>query len=102
MKLNNDSTALTHWYDDNDSQWDIKILFSYQPEEGPDYEDGHMVYPGCQAGIVDIQIERNEPIYDVTNWVEFDGASTSDEATWAMEILTLITAGGNDDRGNEQ
>ena len=107
MQLTDDNTALTHWTDEDDVEWDIKILFSYQPAEGPDYEDGHMTYPGCDAGIVDLQVERNIPIYDihltrlVDNWVLQE--CTDDEvAAYSVEIMEAIDKQAMDDRGNEQ
>ena len=104
MKLQDNSTALTHWEDDNGAEWDIKILFSYQPAERPDYEDGHMVYPGCEAGVVDIQVERREYTLESmgtqTEWVLFDEATEAEEAEWSAEIMTVINQQG-DDRGNE-
>ena len=103
MKLTDDNTALTHWTDpDTDAEWSIKILFSYQPAEGPDYEDGHMTYPGCDAGIVDMDIARKELVgLDVWDWVEFDGATDKEEDEWAIEIHEAINQKFIDDMGEE-
>jgi len=92
MKLEN-GYALTHHEDEDGAEWDIRISYDYQPFEGPDYEDGHMVYPGCEAGIVDIQVERNEPIYDVANWVEYEEYTDKESDDWACEIHELINKG---------
>ena len=101
MQLTDDNTALTHWTDEDGAEWDIKILFSYQPAEGPDYEDGHMTYPGCESGIVDMQVERWESYAYVANWVLFDGATDKEEAEWAVEIHEAINQKFIDDMGEE-
>ena len=98
MKLTDNNTALTQWEDEDGAEWDIKILFSYQPAERMEPNPDHPMFgPGCDAGIVDMQVERDEPIYDVTNWVEFDGATDKEEAEWSCEIHELINQQGEDD-----
>ena len=112
MKLE-DGVALTHWQEYDGTEWDIRIKFSYQESEGPDYEEGHMVYPGCDAGIVDMQVERKEYCFiknglvnfdgsaSELKWVEFPYATDEEEAAWAVEILEAINQQFMDDRGNE-
>jgi len=96
MKLLGDGIARTYWTDEHDAEWYIRILFSYQPAERPDYEDGHMTYPGCDAGIVDMQVER----LDLTGWELFDEVTQKEMDDWSVEIMEAINQ-QVDDRGNE-
>ena len=98
MKLTDDNTALTHWTDEDGAEWSIKILFSYQPAEGPDYEDGHMTYPGCESGIVGLQVERKG---NGADWSIWNGATDKEEAEWAVEIHEAINQKFIDGMGEE-
>lgn len=66
-----------------------------------------MVYPGCDAGIVDMQVERLEYQRAVGSeameraWVLFPYATDKEEADWAIEIMEAINQQWMDDRGNE-
>jgi len=105
MKLTGDGTAETTWCDDNGAEWSVKIIFHYQPEEGPDYEEGQMVYPGCPAAIVDIQVERREytlaSMGTQTEWVLFDEATEKEEAEWCCDIMEAINQQFMDNRDEE-
>ena len=106
MQLNDDYALTTH-EDENGAEWEIKILFTYQPFEGPDYEEGREVYPGCDASIQNIQVERLEPIYiggintGDESWVLFDGATEKEEADWAVEIMEAINQEFIDNMGEQ-
>ena len=93
MKLQNGYALTTH-EDEDGAEWQVRLSYDYQPFEGPDYEDGQMVYPGCESGVTEVTVERNEPIYDVDNWVEFDEATDIELAGWAEEIHELINTEG--------
>ena len=100
MKLTDDNTARTHWTDEDGAEWDIKILFSYQPAERMEPNPDHPMFgPGCDAGIVDMQVERWESYAYVANWVLFDGATEAEEAEWCVEIMEAINQQAMDDRG---
>ena len=91
MKLLDDNTALTTHECDLGAEWDIKVSFGYQefePEQpNPDLPG---VGPGCEAGVMNGAVERNEPIYDVDNWVEYDGYTENELKDLATEIHELI------------
>ena len=97
--------ALTHWTDNHVFVWDVRISFDYQPSERPDYVDGHMTYPGCDAGIVDMQVERREFTRTsngtASDWVEFKGATDSEVAEWAVEIMEAINQEFIDNMGEQ-
>ena len=102
MKLNIDNTAETTWEGPEGEEWEVRILFSYQPSEPMQTNPDHPMFgPGCDAGIVDMQVERNEPIYDVTNWVEYDGYTDSELKDLAAEIHELINQEFIDGMGEE-
>ena len=101
-----DDHALTHWTDNQDHEWEIKILFSYQPSEPMQTNPDHPMFgPGCDAGIVDMQVERREFTVlsngTATGWVLFDGATDSQEADWSVEIMEAINQEFIDGMGEE-
>ena len=97
MKLNDDGTAETHWEDENGAEWEVLILFTYQESEPMEPNPDHPMFgPGCDQEIVDIEVMRNEPVYDVKTWYDFDGYTEREAADWKTEILELINS---DDRG---
>lgn len=107
MKLE-DGVALTHWEGDDETEWDIRIKFSYQESEPEQRNPDHPYFgPGCDAGIVDMQVERLEYHRTVNSgsmqqqWVLFPYATDDEEAAWAVEILEAINQQFMDDRGNE-
>ena len=101
MKINSDYTAETTREEDGPED-EIKIHFYYQPEEGPDYEDGHMIYPGCEEYVQIEAVERwgvvsvNGAAEPTFGWVDFDEASESEEGNWRVEILEAIHKAGNE------
>lgn len=98
MKLLEDGTAETTYEDEDGAEWDVKVFFNYTKATKPDYEDGLMVYPGDEEGVEIEATERNEPIYDVANWVEYDGYSDSELKDLAVEIHELINQQGEDEQ----
>ena len=102
----NDDHALTYWTDNQDYEWEIKILFSYQPSKPMQTNPDHPMFgPGCDAGIVDMQVERREFTVlsngTATGWVLFEGATDKEEADWSVEIMEAINQEFIDNMGEE-
>ena len=92
MKLEN-NTAFTHWENEAGQEHEVRIGFDYQPFENPDYKDGHMVYPGCEAGVVITQVD----LLVVNGWIdEWNGATARQDADWVAEIHDLINQQAKD------
>ena len=100
MQLKDDHALTTHECSMG-AEWDIKVFFNYTKPTKPEYQDGLMVYPGDQEGVEIEATERNEPIYDVANWVEYDGYSDSEIKDLAAEIHELINQEFIDNMGEE-
>ena len=96
-----DDYYLTHYEDDNGAEWDIKVYFEFQASENAEYEEGMRVYPGCHEDVTVMGVERNEPVYDVPAWYEFEDYTESQATDWEVEILEKIHELAHDDRGNE-
>ena len=106
MKLNIDNTAETTWEGPEGEEWEVRILFSYQPSEPMQTNPDHPMFGrGCDAGIVDMQVERREFTVlsngTATGWVLFDGATDSQEADWKIEIMEAINQEFIDNMGEE-
>ena len=63
-------------------EYDLRIHYYGWPAERPDYEDGYMVYPGCEGGL---EIESYERL-DTMGWQEWDDATDQQEIEWTAEI----------------
>ena len=96
-----DDYYLTHHEDEDGAEWDIKVYFDYQPEEKAEYQEGMCVYPGCYELVAVQAVERNEPVYDVPTWFEFEDYTEQEAKDWESEILEAIHGPQDDDRGNE-
>ena len=88
-KLVNDYMETT-LEDDNGAECDIRVFYEYQPSENAEYEEGRVVYPGCESFVTINGVERNEPFYDVDDWNEFYDYDEKQEAAWSEEIHDLI------------
>ena len=91
-----DDYALTTHEDENGAEYDVKVFFSYQPFEAETLEG-----PAVEARVDELEVIRNEPIYDVANWVEYDGYSDSELKDLAAEIHELINQEFIDNMGEE-
>lgn len=74
--------------DDSGAEWDIRVYFDYQPSERHTYDQ-----PACDQDASVNSVERNEPIYDVATWFEFQDYSEFQQVEWETEILELINKG---------
>ena len=105
MKLLESGIAETTWEDDNGCEWDIKIEFCFNASENAEYQEGHMVYPGCREHVEIEATERREYTLEsmgtATAWQDWDEATDSEIDGWAVEILEAIKKRAHDDRGNE-
>lgn len=52
-------TLNTHWEDDNGHEWDIRVMFDYQPSEPEEY-----AYPGCDSSVTINSVDRVEFVGD--------------------------------------
>lgn len=49
----------SHWEDDNGVEWDIRVMFDYQPSEPEEYDrETHTGYPGCDSSVTINAVER--------------------------------------------
>lgn len=101
MSTLTDDYYLTHHEDDNGAEWEIRVYFEFQASENAEYEEGMCVYPGCDEEVTVNHVERNEPVYDVPFWYEFDDFTVLESNAWESEILEKIHERAHDDRGNE-
>ena len=86
MKLTDDNTALTHWMDENDNEYEIKLSFIYNPaEKQTNLEEG------CPAHVDIDGVERWELVgLDDYGWVEFHGETDDEFSDWTAEIYDAI------------
>ena len=102
MKLLGDGTAETTYEDDDGAEWELLILYThreFEPEQCNPDRPG--LGPGCDEEITDIEVMRNEPVYDVKHWYRFEDFTDSQEADWKTEIMEAINQEFIDGMGEE-
>ena len=95
MKLKDDH-AITHWEDDDGSEYEIRLSFILNPEEKQTHWE-----PGNPAYVEVEFVERKELVgLDVYGWVEFE---VTDEifAGYSVEIMEAINQQFIDRMGEE-